>query len=774
MGTETPIAITRSGGAITVRTADWEIMHDLAACGSIASIRLANRVGENLLAEPFRAYVDGHNSLHSPARRASARRLRDGTVKIRTSGVLRPADGVAPGLSITQEFLHTREYIRATVTLTARTPVRCAVVGICGVKLSDRLTDFVAGPSPSTNRKPQYGELFGPMEDQTWGTVRFDGTPVFTEPWVPFDLAVFRPGHEGIQVRPASAWYGWNEGLGARPGRGRYCIVGLGQPRAIEIVMEPYHAPDEPIALAGTYRFSYYLGIPRASARTRTYRTLAIDSHPFPSDEDIRQWAHRGVELLRLHDEYDFGGATDTWWRNWTYPPYDTSGMRELARVIATAHRYDMKVIPYLSVYECYPTSPAFRRVRRWRRLMKPGGHEQFTGPGGVAVFGALLCPDSGWTRYAARYLRKLRSRHDFDGFYFDWTTNIPCFNRLHARGIHSGIDGIYALFREARRIAGPEGIIESHVQGQAMDIIAVNCSDQIVTLEERQRHDVYAVDDMPRSIRFMGSGAVAIVPNILYPRDGDRDPRHRLREGLSRFVVMGTVPYSYRRWEDRWGYTTAEEARGDPDGLYAMFDALKTFDLSTFRFRDCYESPVTATVDGVRTALYTDDDRAIVVVSNTGPERTPRFSWKLLDWPKSWHAEMVLSVAAVGAAAGQDPPVLACCADLGAEKISLSLGPFEYRLYYIRPHREEEAYIVLDSWPWEDRMVDGGLTVRGNGPPERSGRAWFKSPHRPTSVQLDGRALEQGTDWTWEEGASLGSVRYVCRGSASVLRMGF
>jgi hypothetical protein len=769
VGRSRAIEVARGESAITVRTADWEVVHDLKSCGSIASIRLAAQAEGNLLAEPMRAYVDDAETLHSPARHVRVRGSRDGAAEVTVDGMLQASLGERPAIAIRLHFLHTVDYIRATVTLTAREPTPCSVVGVCTTKLPDRLTEFVAGPSPWTNRTPLYGELLGPMEDQIWGKIRFDGTPSFEESWVPFDLALYQPGREGLQVRPGSAWHEWNEGLGPEAGHGRYGITGLERHRGTQLTMEPYHGPGHPITLHGRYRFSYYIGIPKASSGTaKAYRAVAIDSHPFPSDQDIKEWAHRGVELLRLQDEYDWG-STDVWWRDWTYPPYDAGGMRELERVIATAHRYGLRVIPYLSMYECYPTARAFRHLRQWRRLMKSGGHEQFSGPGAMAVFGALLCPDSGWTRYAGRYMRMLLRRHAFDGLYFDWTTNVPCYNPLHATGVHSGIDGIYALFREARRVVGRSGIIESHVQGQAMDIIATNCSDQIVTLEERQRESVYSIDDMPRSIRFMGSRAVSIVPNILYPKNGDLDPRLRLKEGLSRFVVMGAIPYSYRRWEDRWGYASAEEARNDPEGLYALFDAMKPFDFSRYRLRDCHGSPVAVSHPDVRAALYTDDEQAVLVISNTGSVNTPRLTWTMRDLPSAWDEAARLSLAACGG-----EPSIVHRAELQTEGIGLSLGAFSYRFYFIRPHVENAAYVSLDSWPWSERMADGVLEVQGHGPPERSGRLWFRSLSRPSAVHLDGQVVPEEAGWTWQEDRGLGTVRYRCSDWQSILRITF
>ncbi|MEM2970354.1 MAG: glycoside hydrolase family 66 protein [Candidatus Bathyarchaeia archaeon] len=749
------IRIIRSDGEIIVRTSFWETVHDTRKGGSLTTIKLFYGSNKNLLLLPTRCYVDDYDIINESSPEIKIERKRKNNVILLITGQLKNTERKSLGIKYKQTWLYTQNYIKVEHTLIFEKTVSTKKIAVCHFNLIPELDDFTVGPSPWTNLHPQYGEFFGPMEDQTWGKISFNNCPSFEERFVPFDLAVFKKGVEGFQIRPDSDWMKWNEQIVKTRGKGEYAIVGQADPKLIRIIMSPYSEINEPVTLKGKYCFTFYIGIPNISKRVSAkYMEVAIGSNPWPSEEDIKEWACLGVNVLRIHDEYDFVGETDRWWHDWIYPPYDENGMKELDRVINIAHKYGIKIIPYFSLYECYPTSPAFKYVKEWRRTMKYGGHEQYTWSGRMSLFGVLLCPDSNWKKYLLKQLKMIFSKHAFDGVYFDWTTNIPCFNLSHAEGYHSGIDGIYEIMETARKIIGPKGILINHVQGQAMDIIAINFADQIVTLEEKQKHDVYNVEDMPASIRFMNSGSVGIVPNILYPKETDIDPRLRLRQGISRLILLGVFPYSYMRWENKWGYKTPKEAREDPRGIYALFDAFKAINLSEYNFRDCFNSPVKTSVDAVKSAVYWNKKQAVIVLSNTEPNAA-MFGWEIDLTFFKWNGHNKFSLVS---SKGENWRIV--------EKKQLrclneTLGEYGYKVFLLKPHYDNRVYVIHNTRAWKEKWRNKKLIVTTSGPIGQQARLMFYSSVMPKTVSLNKLPLMRKQKWQWNTKTGLGMIEY-------------
>lgn len=752
------VTASREKERIVVRSGCWEIVHDLTRGGCASSLTLPHGSGTNLFLEPCRCYVDGFDAVNEDSPRVSIRSRPRDVLSIRIEGNLKDADRREAGIRYRQVWLYTPWYIRIETRFSCAEPVAANVVGVCHFTVSAALGDFVAGPSPWTNPNALYSAYFGPMEEQTWKPVSFTGEPSFEEGYVPFDLALYRRGVEGFQVQPSSEWFRWNEQIVPAKGHGRYAIIGHPDRRATSLLMEPYRDPATAATLSGSYEFTYTLGIPNITERLPPrYVEVAIKSLPWPSDEDIREWAYLGVNVLRLHDEMDATCEIDHHWHDGTYPPYDKAGMKELDRVIATAHRYGMKIIPYFSIYECYPTSPAFRRVAEWKRTWRPDGHEQYTAGKLGSLFGVLLCPDSGWRSWFLRHVRLVLKRHRFDGVYFDWATNVPCYNRRHMPGDHAGLDGIHGIMESVRKLLGPNGIIISHIPGQAIDIVALNFSDEYVTLEEKQSHAVFGVEEMPSSIRFTRSSTAEIVPNIMYPKAGETDPRARLRQGIPRFVLFGTLPYSYVTSESSWGYGSFAEGRQDPQGIYALFDAFKAVDFSEYTFRDCFESPIRTTDPSMRGALYCNRKRSIIAIANSESKSIANARWTIDLSSLGW--DDVEEFSLVGSR-GEEWRIVTRQA-LAADGISLDLAEYAYRVFFLEPHTPDAPYVIHNTRAWRETNKNGTLEVATAGPEGQDAELQFWSPVGPGRITLDGNLLREGSSWHWDDRTRKGGIRY-------------
>lgn len=138
-------------------------------------------------------------------------------------------------------------------------------------------------------------------------------------------------------------------------------------------------------------------------------------NHPYPSDRELKEWRKYG-SVLTLHSWIwkgskgsQYGIEQDTSWRVARYEPKSD---KELRRVIRTAHRLKMKVIPYMSPY-----------------YFRGGDTDAFV----TAV-------------------DEIMKKYDMDGVYFD--------------GVRRSIDAGHEVVRKVREVIGEEGILHMHLSG--------------------------------------------------------------------------------------------------------------------------------------------------------------------------------------------------------------------------------------------------------------------------------------------------------------------
>ncbi len=169
-------------------------------------------------------------------------------------------------------------------------------------------------------------------------------------------------------------------------------------------------------------------------------------NRPYPSDQELMEWRKIGT-VLTLHSwiwqgsrKSTYGIEQDDSWATTTFVPKNE---QELRRVINTAHRLGMKVIPY--------TSPFYFGNR-------DGSVDKDTMP---------------------EYLKKLKSvlaEYGFDGVYLD--------------GLYKNdVEGSYALVRRLRRMIGDGGIMYIHSTGMPLAKISCPFIDTYATYTLRGEH---------------------------------------------------------------------------------------------------------------------------------------------------------------------------------------------------------------------------------------------------------------------------------------------
>ena len=172
-----------------------------------------------------------------------------------------------------------------------------------------------------------------------------------------------------------------------------------------------------------------------------------------PSDEQVRLWAQIGVNLI-------VGGA-DYWSGDYTRPLQP----EKIRHFIATAHRYGIKVIPYVTFADFNFAAPGYQEhAAEW---MASQSIE-------YASETSLMCYSaSGWRQYLEKQWDELLSSFDFDGLYIDHWINIRfCSNARHGCGGYLGsfsTEGYHDFAKRARRV------VARHTAGKGIMLLNAN-----------------------------------------------------------------------------------------------------------------------------------------------------------------------------------------------------------------------------------------------------------------------------------------------------------
>ncbi len=573
------LSLERAGNRLTVRSPFWSVTHDLDRGGVPADIRFVHGLPGNILREPI-----------APA---------TGRTPVRIG---RQADGVE------LRFTHaTYRYTPYWVRWEGRR------VTSWHARFDNRFTHWGAAHDPET--KPgRIHHLFGPHYDQVDDAVPSKPGTFFRDPRTAGWMNLFRLGGEGISISPTGGLSGWGACRMERDRRGTSLQCD---------------------ARSGRGSFAAYITLANLpAARPPPLRTVMVGNPPFPTDALLRAWAKNGVQLIVIMEGASWVGSTDHYWRVGDYPCYhDRLDMRDLDRLIRSAHRFGMRIIPYTCPTYLHPEVPIFhRRVREWHQASVPGGQVIYhpAGKSAGGCYGALMCADSAsWRDYYFRHVKTLLTRHDFDGLYLDNVWKAPCHNPAHLPGRHGGLDGLWEVVGRVRHWLGPDRLMVIHNGEFLFQATSNNFADMIVTLEgiplmKNYRYDFNAI---ARCVRAFPACRVSIVPRSIWYRVPPPLPKRLgLQDGIAKALLLGTVPYSYAMWETRWGYKDHQECLRDPRGIYAVFRKLKSLRLDGLGFDD----GVQARPRGVGAACWRGDGRQVVVLSNISgrPQRNIRWQY--------------------------------------------------------------------------------------------------------------------------------------------------
>ncbi|MGD0088705.1 MAG: DUF6259 domain-containing protein [Planctomycetota bacterium] len=499
------ISVVEESGGLRVTSAAWEITHLAAAGGAWASIVLKNGSGRNLLRAPAASalrFVRADPSCAAGAfstfseRNEKSPRLRvesgAGGPVIVAEGTYRDEEGrpLPVGYRRRTEY-HERGLSWTTLEIMSEAgcdgvvevralelPLRAGITECCvrlhptqggGADLLCAQCRFDLGSPPATCALPQGGRE----------------TAAFLSRYTPLQIlcSARDPEAEGIELFPAAELAEWDCAFKPDLGLGLYSVAR--NEAGIDVLLSPYCLAFRRMGIRVQGNVKLRLGvalslqpgvcIPQAPV-SRIVRGLPC------AEEELARLARAGVRLLRFEDRFREGAP---FWRNGAYPPYAEAGMSELQGVIETAHRHEMKIVPYVSLKELHPETPAFaEHARQWMRTAAPSLDivHNWVGSG---ESGACMCLKSGWSGYCKEYVDKILSGLAWDGLELDLATAHACCHPEHARGpFHSDVDNVLEFLKYCRQRLGKQGVLVLRTEG-GDSFLARNFADVVTARSE-------------------------------------------------------------------------------------------------------------------------------------------------------------------------------------------------------------------------------------------------------------------------------------------------
>jgi hypothetical protein len=597
--------IEKQDGAIRVLTPWWEIEHSAEAGGAWSSIVFKHGSRKNLLRRPVSSSIkfgyadpssDGRwvlfceSNEKKPALRVE--QTADGFPVVVAEGTYRDAKGkgIPVGFRRRTEY---RDYGLVWTTLEIMSDTGCdEAVEVRALDLALRrgMTDAWIRPHPAVIG----GDLIG---GAAWHDLT-DRKPVpFMSKHAPLQMLCFERGVEGIELFPSSELAQWDVALKPELGLGLYYLAQDKEGTTIEL--NPYCLAYRRVRLKlkGNYIFRLGIGLPAIKPRETTHSTVfhASAGSRWPSDADIADMADAGVKLIRFHNDYREDGP---FWHDGMYPPYDATGMKELKRVIETAHKHRMKIVPYISLKEFHPESPGYaENSQRWMHMAAPsvGIIHTWARSG---EFGGLMCLKSGWLDFRKKSVDTILSDLPWDGLYFDWTTPHPCCHPAHAKGpYHNDVDEFLDFLFYCRKRVGKDGYLFLHLSGTP-SLIAENLSDLVFINE-----DFYGGGEVPEPGQHPAQcDFIPIVQRhlIAAAKPGTKEARGTIMGGF----LQGFPPNTHMP-VDGFGVDVLEEIR-----------LFKGLDLTAYEFHRATDKFVKAG-KGVHAAAWTKPDGAVLYLAN-------------------------------------------------------------------------------------------------------------------------------------------------------------
>ncbi|HYG75370.1 MAG TPA: hypothetical protein VEK08_10245 [Planctomycetota bacterium] len=478
------IGLCEHAGGIRVQSDAWTVEHSRESGGAWSSLKLTHGTGQNLLRRPLSSalrfvHPDASNDLgrfhvfaehFEKAPRLKIEQSAAGVAVVIAEGTFTDADGktVPVGYRRRTEY-HDHGLIWTTLDFMSDSGCDDAVDVLAFDLELQAMSDVFVRLHPT---QAGGGDLLGA---RGWFDLSNPGVH-FVSRFTPLQISLYQGGVQGIDLFTGSEFSAWDTAFKPEAGRGHFAVTS--DSSGVSVKLSPYCMAQRRLktAVRGVLSFRLGMSLPELQqVRAASLSVRRISSAL--SDEAIAAIARSGAKVLVYENSFAEGGA---FWRAGAYPPFDEAGMHALARVIETAHRNNLKVLPSVSLHELHPETAVFgARSREW--MHTAGAHlDMIHNYRGSGESGALMCLKSGWVDYCRQSIVTIVRALPWDGIALNHATYYPCCHAGHAAAPwHTDIEQLQYILRAARETLGNEKLMLLNLS-DSPSLFAENLADAV------------------------------------------------------------------------------------------------------------------------------------------------------------------------------------------------------------------------------------------------------------------------------------------------------
>jgi hypothetical protein len=490
-----PILTQESENILKLSNDFFTVTHDKNAGGVPVGITFTYGSKDNFLAKAISSHIalkkDGQvvffRQCNLAAKVFTFESNKDG-VKVFTSGCFADENGNTIPVFYNQTFFY-KAYGRIDVSLELEikeTIHNVYEIGTCSFYVSERVNTL--GVRPACSEPPPDNYLMSAESNLTWyNLTRYRSyTQQYNASYnlIPSYFALFEKGVEGLEFWREDCGKAWDSPFGNPIGNGIFLDDSKRLAPGLKYIrVEPFNSWVYPKSFApGKETFRYTIGLPFVKSQNIARQTifhLAITSRNWPTREEMQKLSSNGVKIIRLHDDNTFLKPS---WPDCYYPPYDEENMKKMDEVIALAHEFNIKIVPYFSLKEFHPSCPEYpEKAHQWKRQVHSDGRIiAEAGP-----YGGYMCMKSNWLEFLKGTIKRVLNNHNFDGVYYDHLWFRYCRHPKHANNLyHTDAEEILDFLYWTRQTVGQDGIIFLHTSA-CPTMIGENLSDLIFIGED-------------------------------------------------------------------------------------------------------------------------------------------------------------------------------------------------------------------------------------------------------------------------------------------------
>jgi hypothetical protein len=643
------VARDEEAGKLVLATAYYTFKHDLKRGGVMEGIRLTHGQAANLLVTPMRATVNLvlTNALENTDEAENARQVL-GTfsdyfdaapvvtseqsgdlVVVSVESILRNEKGQDSGIRSKTTYTYHWGYVKIHKEFIApKDGVKVRKLSVLSMIVDPSLSDYGHRPGASEEMGSDFN-TWQCGQIRQWGKIR-PGTHLdlpFQTRYIPRYLVLANPGVEGLEWFAADDLSQWDFQMTGQTGTS-YCQLSAStDPLGVSVSIDPfsistrYELPKGGwVLFKGTLVFDYYIGVPILEGHAQKPwldKGFNANGGKWVTEEEIKKNAADGIVTMRLHNDGDSKGD-GLYWRDGSYPPYPPAEMEKMDQVIATCHKYGIKVAPYFSNHELNQSTPEFKaHGEEWGRKVDDQGNLRPN-----FFYGALMCLKSGWSDYFKLCVDRVLKNHAFDGVYYDWNLAMYCNNPLHVGRMTNGISGenkigaltisptehwdideFLQMVEWTRKRVGPDGLLLLHNTLVPM-FATENFANAVVGMEFTYGQLSVSMpkpEELPLEWNFAGARSRAVIG---YGTIDDRAPRRLHRDYALTALLTSVAPWP---------------ASDDYIEFYKILKPLGNIEL--YKFEDWRSKAVKLEGNNCLTAIYSRAGEAYILIANLTPE---------------------------------------------------------------------------------------------------------------------------------------------------------